>query len=417
MALAAGLGPFAGILALALHTSGVLGRLFAEALQNAPPRPRDALLEAGAPAAAAFLYGTLPEVSPQLIAYSLYRWEMNIRMAAILGFVGAGGLGQLLYVELSLFHYAQASTVIAAMLLLSANRLKWPEVREAGTNEWKKISWNEAIERIAKHMKADRDANFMAQNKDGVTVNRWPTTGFLASSAAPNEAGYLTVKTLRALGMTAARHPGTYLTRSHGSQSGSEFWAWCDDQPLGGHQERRSCFGHGRQPRRSAPCGFKWVIEAKKTRKAKLIVVDPRFNRTARWPTTTRRLRPGTDIAFLGGVINYLLPTTRCITSTSSTTPTPLPDRPGFGSRTAVLRLRRGQAQLRQGHLEVPDGCRRFRQGRRDPAGPELRLPADEEALFALHAGDGEQGLRHAEGCFPQGLRNTSPTTAAPTRR
>lgn len=119
MALAAGLGPFAGILALALHTSGVLGRLFAEALQNAPPRPRDALLEAGAPAAAAFLYGTLPEVSPQLIAYSLYRWEMNIRMAAILGFVGAGGLGQLLYVELSLFHYAQASTVIAAMLLLS----------------------------------------------------------------------------------------------------------------------------------------------------------------------------------------------------------------------------------------------------------------------------------------------------------
>ncbi len=119
MALAAGLGPFAGILALALHTSGVLGRLFAEALQNAPPRPRDALLEAGAPSAAAFLYGTLPEVSAQLIAYSLYRWEMNIRMAAILGFVGAGGLGQLLYVELSLFHYAQASTVIAAMLVLS----------------------------------------------------------------------------------------------------------------------------------------------------------------------------------------------------------------------------------------------------------------------------------------------------------
>ncbi|WP_291992903.1 ABC transporter permease subunit [Candidatus Accumulibacter sp. ACC003] len=119
MALAAGLGPFAGILALALHTSGVLGRLFAEALQNAPPTPRDALVEAGAPAAAAFLYGTLPAVTPQLVAYALYRWEINIRMAAILGFVGAGGLGQLLYVELSLFHYAQASTLIAAMLLLS----------------------------------------------------------------------------------------------------------------------------------------------------------------------------------------------------------------------------------------------------------------------------------------------------------
>ena len=80
---------------------------------------RQALLEAGAPPGAAFLYGTLPEVTPQLVAYSLYRWEINIRMAAILGFVGAGGLGQLLYVELSLFHYAQASTVIAAMLMLS----------------------------------------------------------------------------------------------------------------------------------------------------------------------------------------------------------------------------------------------------------------------------------------------------------
>ena len=119
MVLAAGLGPFAGTLALALHTSGVLGRLFGEAIQNAPPTPRDALLEAGARPAVAFLYGTLPEVTPQLVAYTLYRWEMNIRMAAILGFVGAGGLGQLLYVELSLFHHAQAGTVIAAMLLLS----------------------------------------------------------------------------------------------------------------------------------------------------------------------------------------------------------------------------------------------------------------------------------------------------------
>ena len=118
-ALSVGLGPFAGVLALALHTSGVLGRLFAEALENAPPAPRDALLAAGARPAAAFLYGTLPEVTPQLAAYTLYRWEMNIRMAAILGFVGAGGLGQLLYFELSLFHYAQASTLIAAMLLLS----------------------------------------------------------------------------------------------------------------------------------------------------------------------------------------------------------------------------------------------------------------------------------------------------------
>lgn len=117
--LAVGLGPFAGALALALHTTGVLGRLYAEALDNAPAAPAQALHLAGAPAGLPFLYGTLPGAAPQLIAYTLYRWEMNIRMAAILGFVGAGGLGQLLYFELSLFHYAQASTVIIAMLALS----------------------------------------------------------------------------------------------------------------------------------------------------------------------------------------------------------------------------------------------------------------------------------------------------------
>jgi len=118
-ALAVGLGPFAGVLALALHTTGVLGRLYAEALDNAPPAPGQSLRLSGAPGGLAFLYGTLPGAAPQLVAYTLYRWEMNIRMAAILGFVGAGGLGQLLYFELSLFHHAQASTVIIAMLVLS----------------------------------------------------------------------------------------------------------------------------------------------------------------------------------------------------------------------------------------------------------------------------------------------------------
>jgi phosphonate transport system permease protein len=120
MVLAAGLGPFAGTLALAAHTSGVLGRLFAEALENAPPTPALALVESGAAPGVAFLYGTLPGVLPQLLSYTLYRWEINIRMAAILGFVGAGGLGQMLYFELSLLHQAQACTVIIAMLVLAA---------------------------------------------------------------------------------------------------------------------------------------------------------------------------------------------------------------------------------------------------------------------------------------------------------
>ena len=116
--LAAGLGPNAGTLALALHTSGVLGRLFAEALENTPSEPAEAIRLSGGGQVAAFCYGTLPAVWPQLIAYTLYRWENNIRMASVLGFVGAGGLGQMLYVSLSLFQEARAATLILAMLVL-----------------------------------------------------------------------------------------------------------------------------------------------------------------------------------------------------------------------------------------------------------------------------------------------------------
>lgn len=88
-------------------------------------------------------------------------------------------------------------------MVKSPNRLKHPEVREAGSSEWKRISWDEAIERIAKHMKTDRDANFIEKNADGVTVNRWNSFGFLASSAATNETGYISHKVLRSLGVVA----------------------------------------------------------------------------------------------------------------------------------------------------------------------------------------------------------------------
>ena len=85
----------------------------------------------------------------------------------------------------------------------SPNRLKYPEVREAGSKEWKRISWDDALTRIAKHMKADRDKNFVAKTDDGLTVNRWLTTGFLAASASSNESGYLTHKVVRNLGILA----------------------------------------------------------------------------------------------------------------------------------------------------------------------------------------------------------------------
>jgi len=83
----------------------------------------------------------------------------------------------------------------------SQNRLKYPEVREPGSSEWKRVSWSDAMDRIAKLMKADRDANFQATNADGKTVNRWITTGMLCASASSNETGYITHKTMRSLGM------------------------------------------------------------------------------------------------------------------------------------------------------------------------------------------------------------------------
>lgn len=85
----------------------------------------------------------------------------------------------------------------------SPNRLKYPEYRAPGSKEWQRISWDDAFSRIAKLMKADRDANFEATNKDGATVNRWLTTGMLAASASSNETGYLTHKVARSLGMLA----------------------------------------------------------------------------------------------------------------------------------------------------------------------------------------------------------------------
>lgn len=120
MLIAAGLGPFAGTLALALHTTGVLGRLFADALENSSPLPEAALRANGVRPLAAFFYAALPQSLPQMMSYTLYRWENNIRAAAVLGVVGAGGLGQMLKYHLSLFQMHQVATIIIVMLLLVA---------------------------------------------------------------------------------------------------------------------------------------------------------------------------------------------------------------------------------------------------------------------------------------------------------
>lgn len=85
----------------------------------------------------------------------------------------------------------------------SPNRLQYPEYRAPGSDKFVRISWDEAFTKIARLLKDDRDKNFEAKNADGVTVNRWLSTGFLAASASSNETGYLTHKVVRSLGMLA----------------------------------------------------------------------------------------------------------------------------------------------------------------------------------------------------------------------
>lgn len=82
----------------------------------------------------------------------------------------------------------------------SPNRLRFPEHRAPGTSEWKRVSWDFALDRIAHLMKEDRDKNFVQKNAAGLTVNRWTTVGLLAASASSNESGYITHKVFRAMG-------------------------------------------------------------------------------------------------------------------------------------------------------------------------------------------------------------------------
>ena len=85
----------------------------------------------------------------------------------------------------------------------SVNRLKYPMHRKPGTDKFERVSWDFAMDRIAKLAKEDRDKNFIAKNRDGVTVNRWLSTGFLGGSSCSNEAGYLTYKVVRSTGILA----------------------------------------------------------------------------------------------------------------------------------------------------------------------------------------------------------------------
>jgi len=85
----------------------------------------------------------------------------------------------------------------------SKTRLQFPMLRKPGSDRFERVSWDEALDRVARLMKDDRDANFVTKNKDGVTVNRWTTVGFLGASATTNETAYATYKVVRSAGILA----------------------------------------------------------------------------------------------------------------------------------------------------------------------------------------------------------------------
>jgi phosphonate transport system permease protein len=114
---AVGLGPFAGVLALWVHTTGVLAKLFAEAVEAIDPRPVEGVRATGALAIEEIVFGVIPQVLPLWISYSLYRLESNVRSASVVGMVGAGGIGVVLYEVIRGFQYAQTCAVLIIIIL------------------------------------------------------------------------------------------------------------------------------------------------------------------------------------------------------------------------------------------------------------------------------------------------------------
>lgn len=129
---AVGLGPFAGVMALWIHTTGVLAKLFAEAVEAIDPRPVEGVRATGANALEEILYGVIPQVLPLWISYSLYRFESNVRSASVVGMVGAGGIGVVLHESIRGFEYAETSAILFIIIVsvtlidvLSARVRRW----------------------------------------------------------------------------------------------------------------------------------------------------------------------------------------------------------------------------------------------------------------------------------------------------
>ena len=128
---AVGLSPFAGVMALALHTGGVLGKLFSEAVEAIEPGPVEGVRATGAGPMQEIVWGVIPQVAPLWTSYGLYRFESNSRAATVLGLIGAGGIGQALFEALNSFAYGQVAAIaIVIVIAVSAIDLLSQAIRQ-----------------------------------------------------------------------------------------------------------------------------------------------------------------------------------------------------------------------------------------------------------------------------------------------
>lgn len=118
LVLAYGFGPVAGVLALAIHSAGFLGKFYAEDIENADRKPQEALRAIGANRLKVLRFAILPQVAPQYVAYTLYVLDRNVRMATVIGLVGGGGIGQELKGRYDMFNYGHVGTILVAIFLL-----------------------------------------------------------------------------------------------------------------------------------------------------------------------------------------------------------------------------------------------------------------------------------------------------------
>ncbi|NPV68912.1 MAG: ABC transporter permease subunit [Anaerolineae bacterium] len=113
-----GVGPFAGVLALTLHGIAALGKLYSEQTENIDPGPLEAIQATGANRLQTIVYGVVPQIIPPYIAFTMYRWDINVRMSTIIGFVGGGGIGFLLQQQINLLRYQDAGVAVLAIAIV-----------------------------------------------------------------------------------------------------------------------------------------------------------------------------------------------------------------------------------------------------------------------------------------------------------